>query len=35
MRVDFYDEEQNYFTSRILKKGDVVLLAFEDTVLKF
>ena len=28
VRVDFYDDEQNYFTSRILKKNDVVLLAF-------
>lgn len=28
VRVDFYDDNQNYFTSRILRKGDVVLLAF-------
>jgi hypothetical protein len=28
VRVDFYDDEQNYFTSRILRKGDVALLAF-------
>ncbi len=28
VRVDFYDEEQNYLQSRILNKGDVILLAF-------
>ena len=28
VRVDFYDDEQNYFTSRVLRKGDIVLLAF-------
>lgn len=28
VRVDFYDDEQNYLESRILKQGDVVLLAF-------
>jgi mannose-6-phosphate isomerase-like protein (cupin superfamily) len=28
VRVDFYDEEQNYMESRILGSGDVVLLAF-------
>ena len=27
MRVDFYDEEQCYLTSRILEAGDVILLA--------
>jgi len=27
VRVDFYDENQNYLESRILTKGDVVLLA--------
>ena len=27
VRVDFYDNEQNYVTSRILEKGDVVLLS--------
>ena len=28
VRVDFYDEEKTYFESRILNKGDVILLAF-------
>jgi len=28
VRIDFYDEEQNYLESRILEKGDVILLAF-------
>lgn len=28
VRVDFYDEEQNYLLSRILNQGDVILLAF-------
>jgi hypothetical protein len=28
VRVDFYDEEQNYLESRILHPGDVILLAF-------
>jgi hypothetical protein len=28
VRVDFYDEEQNYLESRVLNAGDVVLLAF-------
>lgn len=27
LRVDFYDEKQNYLESRILKSGDVILLA--------
>ena len=27
LRVDFYDEKQNYLESRILKTGDVILLA--------
>jgi len=27
LRVDFYDEERNYLESRILKAGDVILLA--------
>ncbi|MEO8209044.1 MAG: hypothetical protein ABI840_00670 [bacterium] len=27
LRVDFYDDDQNYLESRILKKGDVILLA--------
>ncbi|MDQ3194338.1 MAG: hypothetical protein M3P82_04975 [Bacteroidota bacterium] len=27
LRVDFYDEEQNYLESRILMGGDVILLA--------
>ena len=28
VRVDFYDDEQNYLESRILEQGDVILLAF-------
>lgn len=28
VRVDFYDEEQNYLESRILNYGDVALLSF-------
>jgi mannose-6-phosphate isomerase-like protein (cupin superfamily) len=28
VRVDFYDETQNYLQSRILNQGDVILLAF-------
>lgn len=28
VRVDFYDDERNYFESRILNQGDVILLAF-------
>lgn len=28
VRVDFYDDEQNYLESRILHQGDVLLLAF-------
>jgi hypothetical protein len=28
VRVDFYDDEQNYLESRILNPGDVILLAF-------
>lgn len=28
VRVDFYDDEQNYLESRILCEGDVILLAF-------
>lgn len=27
VRVDFYDDEQNYLWSKILKQGDVILLA--------
>jgi len=27
VRVDFYDEDKNYLESRILEKGDVILLA--------
>ena len=27
VRVDFYDDEKRYLESRILKKGDVILLA--------
>ena len=28
VRVDFYDEEKIYFESRVLNRGDVILLAF-------
>lgn len=28
LRVDFYDDDQNYLESRILGQGDVILLAF-------
>ena len=28
MRVDFYDDDQNYLESRILNQGDTILLAF-------
>lgn len=28
VRVDFYDEAQNYLESRLLEPGDVILLAF-------
>ena len=28
VRIDFYDDDQNYLESRILYKGDVVLLAY-------
>jgi hypothetical protein len=28
VRVDFYDDDQNYLESRILNQGDVVLLAY-------
>ena len=28
VRVDFYDDDQNYLESRILSAGDVILLAF-------
>jgi hypothetical protein len=28
LRVDFYDDDQNYLESRILMQGDVILLAF-------
>jgi mannose-6-phosphate isomerase-like protein (cupin superfamily) len=28
VRVDFYDDERTYLESRILRRGDVVLLAF-------
>lgn len=27
VRVDFYDENKNYLESRILQKGDIILLA--------
>ena len=28
LRVDFYDDDQNYLESRVLEQGDVILLAF-------
>lgn len=28
VRADFYDEEQNYLESKILKQGDFILLAY-------
>jgi hypothetical protein len=28
VRVDFYDDDQNYLESRVLNQGDVILLAF-------
>ena len=28
VRIDFYDDDQNYLESRILNHGDVILLAF-------
>ena len=28
VRVDFYDDDQNYLESRVLHAGDVILLAF-------
>ena len=28
VRVDFYDDDQNYLESRILNQGDIVLLAY-------
>ena len=28
VRVDFYDDQKNYVVSRVLNKGDVILLAF-------
>jgi len=28
VRVDFYDDDQNYLESHILEQGDVILLAF-------
>ena len=28
VRVDFYDDHQNYLESRVLNQGDVILLAF-------
>jgi len=28
VRVDFYDDDQNYLESRILNEGDVILLAY-------
>jgi len=28
VRVDFYDDDQNYLESRILNQGDVILLAY-------
>ncbi|CAN2049932.1 Mannose-6-phosphate isomerase type II C-terminal domain-containing protein [Candidatus Magnetomoraceae bacterium gMMP-1] len=28
VRVDYYDDDRNYFESRVLNQGDVVLLAY-------
>ena len=28
VRIDFYDDDQNYLESRVLHQGDVILLAF-------
>lgn len=28
IRIDFYDEDQNYLESKVLSNGDVILLAF-------
>lgn len=28
VRIDFYDDNQKYLESRVVKKGDVVLVAF-------
>lgn len=28
VRVDFYDDQKEYFRSKVLEKGDVILLAF-------
>lgn len=28
VRIDFYDDNQNYLESRVLRQGDVILLAF-------
>ncbi len=28
VRVDFYDDQKEYFISKVLEKGDVILLAF-------
>jgi mannose-6-phosphate isomerase-like protein (cupin superfamily) len=28
VRVDFYDDDQNYLESRVLHQGDVIMLAF-------
>ena len=28
VRIDFYDDDKNYFESRVLQQGDVILLAF-------
>ena len=35
VRIDFYDEKKNYLESRVLQKGDVVLLAFGGHGLEF
>ena len=34
VRVAFYDDDQNYLESRILRQGDVILLRSEGMVLK-
>lgn len=35
VRIDFYDKKKNYLESRILHRGDVVLLAFGGHGLEF
>jgi hypothetical protein len=33
VRIDYYDNSQNYFESKALSKGDVVLLSSDDNAL--